>query len=170
MSAVVAPCWINKSGLALSFEDWSLVTGGTTQEQISSNMKKLLRGNHVSIVQLRATRLYYMLCQGSKSPGLIILQHELTNDTAEAFINNYYLIPDNNWISVSAAQMDGMDRPYQNAIGTTGAVTYSPVVGKQNSVASTVKPRNTNGVVRTSTSAILAYYVAALTGVAAWLS
>lgn len=99
-----------------------------------------------------------------------MLQHELTNETAEAFIKNYHLIPSNNWASVSAAQMDGQDRPYQNAIGSVGTVTYSHVVGKKNGIASIVKARNTNGVVRTSTSAMFAYYVAAFTGVAAWLS
>jgi peptidoglycan/xylan/chitin deacetylase (PgdA/CDA1 family) len=128
--------------------DWQLNNGGTTQEQISSNMKNWLGG--------------------PKSPGLIILEHELTNDTAQAFINNYYLIPSNNWKATSAAEMDGLNRPYQNAQGTTGTVTYAPVVRKQNSV----KPRNsndTNGVVRTSTPAMLVLSVAALTGVGAWL-
>ena len=71
---------------------------------------------------------------------------------------------------MSAAKMDGLNKPYQNAQGTTGAVTYAAVVRKQNSV----KPRNsdnTNGVVRRSTSAMLVLCVAALTtGVAAWLS
>ncbi|KAF8505848.1 glycoside hydrolase/deacetylase [Russula emetica] len=93
--------------------DWQLSTGGTTQDQISSNMKKWL--------------------EGSKTPGLIILEHELTNDTAQAFINNYYLIPSNNWKAVSAAEMDGLNKPYQNAEGTTGPVTYAAVVRKQNS-------------------------------------
>lgn len=66
--------------------------------------------------------------------------------------------------------MDGLNRPYRNAQGTTGAVTYAPVVLKQKSV----KPRNsnnTNGVVRTLTPAMLVLCVAALiTGVAAWMS
>ena len=64
--------------------------------------------------------------------------------------------------------MDGQDKPYQNADGTTGAVTYAAVVRKNLNV----KARNsddTNGVVRTSTSTVLALCVAALTGVAAWL-
>jgi chitin deacetylase len=111
----------------------------------------------------------YILCQGPKSPGLIILEHELTDDTAQAFINNYYLISRDGWNAISAAEMDGLNEPYQNAQGTTGAVTYAAVVRKQNSV----KPRNsndTNGVVRTSTSGMLALCVAALTGCAAWLS
>lgn len=69
--------------------------------------------------------------QGSKSPGLIILEHELTNDTAQAFMNNYYLIPKNNWKAVSAAELHG-NKPYQNAVGTTGPVTYAPVVKSNN--------------------------------------
>jgi chitin deacetylase len=71
------------------------------------------------------------MCQGSKTPGLIILEHELTNDTAQAFINNYNLISSNGWNAISAAEMDGQNRPYQNAVGTTGAVTYSRVVPNQ---------------------------------------
>jgi hypothetical protein len=71
------------------------------------------------------------MCQGPKTPGLIILEHELTDDTAQGFINNYNLIPSNNWKAVSAAKMDGQNKPYQNAVGTTGAVTYAAVVRKQ---------------------------------------
>jgi len=82
----------------------------------------------VTFPSFNCERQTYILCQGSKTPGLIILEHELTNDTAQAFINNYYLIPNNNWNAVSAAEMDGQNKPYQNAQGTTGAVTYEAVV------------------------------------------
>jgi hypothetical protein len=99
---------------------------------------------------------------------LIILEHELTNDSAQAFIDNHYLIPDNNWNAISAAEMDGLNKPYQNAEGTTGPVTYAPAVHKQNSVQRR-NSNDTSGVVRTSTLAMLTLCGAALTGVAAWL-
>ncbi len=122
-------------------------------------------------------------------PGLIILEHELRNDTAQAFINNYYLMPSNNWTVVSAAEMNGLNKPYQNAEGTTGAVTYAPIVPRQNSAPPTVispsapplepshisgrrvysrnpmmarKSDKTNGVCRTSTSAVLVLCAAVL--------
>jgi hypothetical protein len=97
-------------------------------------MQKWLEGSYISIVQLRA-RQAYVLCQGPKTTGLIILEHELTDATAQAFINNYYLIPGNDWKAISAAEMDGENRPYQNAEGTTGAVTYARVVPKENNAS-----------------------------------
>ncbi len=167
---VVASCWIHESGVGLSTEDWSLNSNGTTQAQISSNMHEWLTGSYIP--SFNYGRQAYPLYQGPKSPGLIILEHELTDDTAQAFINNYYLMPSNNWRTVSAAKMDGLNKPYQNAKGTTGSVTYSHVVPKVNNAVRNVKPRrsnNTNGVGRTSIGAMLALCMAVLTCVAAWL-
>ena len=85
-------------------------------------------------------------------------------------MRNYHLIHDNHWNAVSAAKMDGQDKPYQNSKGTTGAVTYAAVVRKNPNV----KARNsndTNGVISTSSSSTTpALCVAALMGVAALLS
>ena len=71
-------------------EDWSVVSGGTTLPAIAANMQKWLTG--------------------PKSPGLIILEHELTNATVSAFMAAYPLIGQNQWNVKSQAQMtDDMD-------------------------------------------------------------
>lgn len=67
-------------------EDWSMATGGTTRDKIEKNMQTWL--------------------SGPKSPGLIILEHELTNDTVQAFIEAFPFAQQNNWTMVSQAQMD----------------------------------------------------------------
>jgi len=56
---------------------------------------------------------------GPKTPGLIILEHELSDESVQAFIDNYPLIGANGWNPVSVAQLDGLKAPYQNAQGTT---------------------------------------------------
>ncbi|KAI0036748.1 carbohydrate esterase family 4 protein, partial [Vararia minispora EC-137] len=58
--------------------DWSLgSSGGTTQTAINSNFDKWL--------------------SGSKSPGLIILEHELMNTTVQAFKTNYPKFAQHGW-------------------------------------------------------------------------
>jgi peptidoglycan/xylan/chitin deacetylase (PgdA/CDA1 family) len=44
---------------------------------------------------------------GPKSPGLIILEHELSNETVDAFIKAYPLIKQNGWEARSVAQILG---------------------------------------------------------------
>jgi chitin deacetylase len=61
-------------------------------------------------------------------PGLIILEHELTDQSVQAFIDNYPLIDANNWKPVSVVELDGLDAPYQNAEGTTGPVTAADIL------------------------------------------
>ncbi|KAI0053654.1 carbohydrate esterase family 4 protein, partial [Auriscalpium vulgare] len=84
-------------------EDWSLgQPGGTTPQAIATNLQK-----------------WYT---GPKSPGLIILEHELSNGSVQAFINAFPLIAQNGWKTMSLAEIDGLNAPYQNAVGSTGAV------------------------------------------------
>lgn len=66
-----------------------------------------------------------------------MLEHELSNETAQVFINNYRLIPGSDWDIVSAAQMDGLDAPYQNAKGTTGTAKPVAIVPNENNATST---------------------------------
>lgn len=65
---------------------------------------------------------------GPKSPGLIILEHELTNDTVGAFINTWPSAVQAGWKPVSVAQLDGTNKPYQNAQGSTGQVNAQDIV------------------------------------------
>lgn len=83
-------------------EDWTMSEGKTTLPNVISDL----------------TGWY----NGTQSPGLIILEHELTNDTVSAFITTYPFIAANNWKMDSVVMLDGLNKPYQNAEGTTGAV------------------------------------------------
>jgi len=81
--------------------DWMLPTG-TTLGKINASMTKWLTG--------------------PKNPGLIILEHELTNQSVEAFISAYPVMKANGWNITSAAQLAG-NVAYQNAAGSTDPVT-----------------------------------------------
>ncbi|KAI9467095.1 carbohydrate esterase family 4 protein [Lactarius psammicola] len=93
-------------------EDWTLTpnatSNGTTPAQIHANMQTWLTG--------------------PKTPGLIILEHELSDESVQAFIDNYPLIGANSWKPVSVVQLDGLNAPYQNAQGTNGTVAPSDIV------------------------------------------
>lgn len=58
---------------------------------------------------------------GPKSPGLIILEHELSNMSVQAFIDAFPLIGQNGWNIVSVTELGGAD-PYQNANSSTSSV------------------------------------------------
>ena len=55
---------------------------------------------------------------GPKSPGLVILEHELTPQSVAAFISAYPLIKGNGWSLQSLTQLYG-GRSYQNAQGSS---------------------------------------------------
>ncbi|KZP33025.1 carbohydrate esterase family 4 protein [Athelia psychrophila] len=82
--------------------DWSLTTGGTTSSQISQEMDQWLTGPH--------------------SPGLIILEHELSTQSVQAFIDNYPKMKANGWTVVSDARLSGQ-HAYQNSIDASKPVT-----------------------------------------------
>jgi peptidoglycan/xylan/chitin deacetylase (PgdA/CDA1 family) len=67
--------------------DWSLTTGGTTPQAINASMTKWLTG--------------------PKSPGLIILEHELTTQAATAFQSAYPLMQSQGWQLESVALFNG---------------------------------------------------------------
>ncbi|KDQ07998.1 carbohydrate esterase family 4 protein [Botryobasidium botryosum FD-172 SS1] len=65
---------------------------------------------------------------GPKSPGLLILEHELTNDTVNCFINTYPLHASNGWISKSIP--DVFNQPwYQNSQNNTAPMVALDVAG-----------------------------------------
>jgi hypothetical protein len=83
--------------------DWSLgEPGGTTPQAVQANLQKWLAG--------------------PKNPGLIILEHELSNESVQAFITAYPLIKQNNWTLTSVAELDGLGA-YQNAKDDTSPAT-----------------------------------------------
>ncbi|KAH9853447.1 hypothetical protein C2E23DRAFT_104802 [Lenzites betulinus] len=88
-------------------EDWSVGTpGGATRTAVNDNLAKWI--------------------SGPKSPGLIILEHELSNDTVGAFMQAFPLIQQNGWNFKSLATMNGGD-VYQNAADSLASVTPGSV-------------------------------------------
>ncbi|KIJ70563.1 carbohydrate esterase family 4 protein [Hydnomerulius pinastri MD-312] len=89
-------------------EDWSLsdTPPGTTQDKIATQMQTWL--------------------SGPKSPGLIILEHELSDLSVQSFIAAYPLMVSNGWKRMSLTQIDGLGS-YQNAINSTSPVTPAQV-------------------------------------------
>jgi len=81
--------------------DWMLPSG-TSLSKINASMTKWLTG--------------------PKNPGLIILEHELSNQSVDAFISAYPVMKANGWNITSTAQLAG-NLPYQNADGSTDPVT-----------------------------------------------
>jgi chitin deacetylase len=59
---------------------------------------------------------------GPKTPGLIILEHELSTQSVNAFIAAYPVMKANGWNITSAAQLAG-NLPYLNSAGSTSPVT-----------------------------------------------
>ncbi|OSX60407.1 carbohydrate esterase family 4 protein, partial [Postia placenta MAD-698-R-SB12] len=74
-------------------EDWSLTTGGTNLSTV-----------HASLAEWYA---------GPQSPGLIILEHELSNLSVQAYIDAFPFIGQNGWDVVSVARLDNASA-YQN--------------------------------------------------------
>lgn len=86
--------------------DWSLgEPGGTNPQAIQSNFQKWL--------------------SGPKTPGLIILEHELSTGSVQAFMAAYPLMKQTNWTLKSVAELDGQGA-YQNAKDDTSPAT--PVI------------------------------------------
>ncbi|KAK7044290.1 carbohydrate esterase family 4 protein [Favolaschia claudopus] len=84
----------------------------TTPEKIQSDMKKWMTG--------------------PKSPGLVILEHELTKECVDAFTAAYPLMEENNWNVVSLASLLGGNVTYQNAASNTSPVSLNDLVNAKN--------------------------------------
>ena len=65
---------------------------------------------------------------GSQSTGLIILEHELRDYTVDTFMDTWSYAVAAGWTVKSVAELDGTNRPYQNAVGATGKVTSQAVM------------------------------------------
>lgn len=64
--------------------------------------------------------------QGPKTPGLVILEHELSDLSVASFMSAYPLMVSNGWKLVSLAQVDGLGA-YQNALDSSSPVTPAQV-------------------------------------------
>ncbi|EAU84787.1 chitin deacetylase [Coprinopsis cinerea okayama7 len=79
----------------LDTDDWGLSTGAVTPESIVERFEGWL--------------------SGPKSPGLMILQHEVTDASIDVFMNVFPLIAQQGWEFGSLASVVGDRRAYQNA-------------------------------------------------------
>lgn len=94
-------------------EDWSLGAGGTTLETIANQMQEWL------------TR--------PKSPGLVVLEHEDSDDALNAFVDAFPKILENGWKFESLARLFGQGQAYQNAMDDTSEVKpYDVMAGPSN--------------------------------------
>ncbi|KAM5540539.1 hypothetical protein V8D89_005997 [Ganoderma adspersum] len=88
-------------------EDWSIgEAGGATRPAVNQNLQKWITG--------------------PKSPGLVILEHELSNDTVGAFMQAFPLIAQNGWKFESVARMDG-GAVYQNSADANSSLTVGTI-------------------------------------------
>ncbi|KAJ6539347.1 hypothetical protein B0H19DRAFT_1269671 [Mycena capillaripes] len=94
-------------------EDWSLTTGGTTAQVINASMTEWITG--------------------PKSPGLIILEHELSDQSVASFMAAYPLMKSNNWNTASVAQIVDGTSAYQNSASSLAPVTHADIVVSNNS-------------------------------------
>ncbi|KAI6145923.1 hypothetical protein BKA82DRAFT_4016096 [Pisolithus tinctorius] len=72
-----------------------------------------------------ATQMHTWLT-GPKKPSLIILEHEISNQSVQAFIDAWDLVVSNGWKTTSVAQMGGAST-YQNSWNATSPVTQAGV-------------------------------------------
>lgn len=98
--------------------DWTLLTGGTTPQAINASLTRLLNG--------------------PKSPGLMILEHELSNSTSQVFEDAYPLMLSTGWKLMSAADINGTTA-YLNSQDNTSPVepANGVIVGQTGPVRST---------------------------------
>jgi len=76
---------------------------------------------------------------GPKSPGLFILEHELSNDTVNCFINTYPLHASNGWISKGIPDVLA-HAWYQNAQNATSPMVALDVAGTPVPIPTPVAP------------------------------
>ncbi|KAJ6599066.1 hypothetical protein DFH09DRAFT_1129999 [Mycena vulgaris] len=107
-------------------EDWSLTSGGTTAQIINSSMTEWITG--------------------PKSPGLIILEHELSDQSVASFIAAYPLMKSNNWKTASVAQIVDGTSAYQNSPSSSGAVTLAGIIAGDNAGSSDTGSSNAANV------------------------
>ncbi|KXN86273.1 Chitin deacetylase [Leucoagaricus sp. SymC.cos] len=94
-------------------EDWSLGSGGTSLETISKQFGEWLAR--------------------PKSPGLVILEHEDSNDAYNAFTDAFPRITENGWKFESLARLFGQGQAYQNSLDNNSEVKpYDLLTGTNN--------------------------------------
>ena len=83
-------------------DDWNIGQNGITLESVQANLEKVV--------------------SGPKTPGLNILEHEISSDDVSAFLYIYPIMKSNNWIMKSIPEITGANW-YQNAKDNLSPVT-----------------------------------------------
>lgn len=95
-----------------SSQDWTLGSqGGTTLQAIQANFQRWL--------------------SGPQNPGLVVLEHELSDGAVQAFIAAFPLMKQYNWVLKSVAAIAGLS-PYQNVADDTSQPTFVPLTAGGN--------------------------------------
>ncbi|KAJ7128367.1 hypothetical protein C8R44DRAFT_909448 [Mycena epipterygia] len=107
--------------------DWTLtVAGGTTPAAINASMTQWLTG--------------------SKSPGLIMLEHELSDQSVDAFKAGYPVMQQNKWNLESLARLMGNGSAYINAASDTSPVNAVDILGAKNALSSSASASSSASV------------------------
>lgn len=114
-----------------STDDWSLSAGTVTQQAISANMNTWLTGK----LDHPWYPTFANLWVGPKTPGLIILEHELTPDTVQAFINAYPSMKANGWNTTSVTRLVDDDGVYQNSDDDESPVSIDGILAVSTSTS-----------------------------------
>lgn len=83
-------------------DDWNIGQNGITLDSVQANLEKMVTG--------------------SKTPGLNILEHEISSDDVSAFLYIYPIMKANNWVMKSIPEITGANW-YQNAKDNLSPVT-----------------------------------------------
>ncbi|KAG6854784.1 hypothetical protein C0991_001211 [Blastosporella zonata] len=113
-------------------EDWSLTSGGTTPQIIHDDFVKWLAG--------------------PKSPGIITLEHELSDDSVSAYMDAYPMIGPAGWKIASLASIIGDDGTYQNSDDSESPVTTDDILVGTNLPASSSSSSTSTAVADQTTS------------------
>jgi chitin deacetylase len=76
---------------------------------------------------------------GSKSPGAIILEHELADTTVQVFMDSYPLIKQNGWNFMSLARALDDGNPYENSVVNSTSASAAPSGSQSGSSATASK-------------------------------
>jgi len=111
-----------------------MLPGGTTLAKVNASLTKWLTGKCWRLIYAPICLILFSHFTGPKSPGLIILEHELSAQSVTAFMDAYPVMQANGWNITSTAELAG-NLPYQNADSSTAPVTPANgvIVGDINS-------------------------------------
>ncbi|EIW73508.1 hypothetical protein TREMEDRAFT_70983 [Tremella mesenterica DSM 1558] len=95
------------------------------------------------------------LTSSNKSTGLLVLEHELNDNTVGVFMAEYPVMQQNGWKVMTVADAFGMSW-YQNSEGDTGTVISQAIAGNSTlSITSSISTSTSSSITSTSSSSSL---------------